>query len=75
MTEYFGMFKLVPELASLISTMNGIPVCGMTSKSYTAANGLTGSTGSAVLNSLKAELAASTQTILDARYNAAISSS
>lgn len=73
--KYFGMFKLVPELASLISTMNGIPVCGMTSKTYTAANGLSGSTGAAVLNSLKAEISASTQSILDERYNAPISAS
>jgi hypothetical protein len=54
------MFKLVPELASLISTMNGIPVCSMTSKTYTAANGLSWHhQRSAVLNSLKAELSAS----------------
>ena len=75
MRKYFGVFKLVPELASLISTMNGIPVCTMTSKTYTAANGLSGSTGAAVLNSLKAEISASTQGILDERYNAPISAS
>ena len=69
------MFKAVPELASLISTMNGIPVCVMTSKTYTAANGLSGSTGAAALNSLKAELSASTQLLLDDRYNAPIASS
>ena len=55
--------------------MNGIPVCGMTSKTYTAANGLSGSTGAAVLNSLKAEISASTQSILDERYNAPLSAS
>ena len=75
MGKYFGMFKLVPELASLISTMNGIPVCTMTSQTYTAANGLSGSTGAAVLNSLKAEISASTQGILDESYNAPISAS
>ena len=75
MQHYFGMFKAVPELASLISTMNGIPVCVMTSKTYTAANGLSGSTGAAALNSLKAELSASTQLLLDDRYNAPIASS
>jgi len=75
MQHYFGMFKAVPELASLISTMNGIPVCVMTSQTYTAANGLSGSTGVAALNSLKAELSASTQLLLDERYNAPIESS
>ena len=75
MREYFGMFKLVPEMASLLSTMNGIPVCTMTSKTYTAANGLSGNTSAAVLNSLKAELSASTQLLLDDRYNAPIASS
>jgi len=75
MREYFGMFKLVPEMASLLSTMNGIPVCTMTSKTYTAANGLSGNTSAAVLNSLKAELSASARDILDGRYNAPIAQS
>jgi len=75
MREYFGMFKLVPEMASLLSTMNGIPVCTMTSKTYTAANGLSGNTSAAVLNSLKAELSASARDILDERYNAPIAQS
>lgn len=75
MREYFGMFKLVPEMASLLSTMNGIPVCTMTSKTYTAANGLSGNTSATVLNSLKAELSASARDILDERYNAPIAQS
>ena len=76
MNEYFGTLKLMPELASLISTMNGIPVCNMTTRTYTAANGLSGNTSAAVLNSLKSELSTSTRDVMDDdRYNAPISSS
>ena len=76
MNEYFGTLKLMPELASLISTMNGIPVCNMTAQTYTAANSLSGNTSAAVLNSLKLELATTTRDVLDDdRYNLPISSS
>lgn len=74
--EYFGTLKLMPELASSISTMNGIPVCNMTTRVYTAANGLSGNTGAPVLNSLKSELSAATREIMrDERYSAPISAS
>jgi cellulose biosynthesis protein BcsQ len=52
----FSASKMVPDLAKNISTLNGVPICGMTSQTYMAANGLTGSSGVDVLDKLRTEI-------------------
>jgi hypothetical protein len=53
---YFFASKLVPDLAKNISTLNGVPICCMTSQTYMAANGLTGASGADVLDKLRTEI-------------------
>ena len=54
--NYFSASKLVPDLAKNISTLNGVPICCMTSQTYMAANGLTGSSGGDALEKLRTEI-------------------
>ena len=54
--NYFSASKLVPDLAKNISTLNGVPICCMTSQTYMAANGLTGASGGDALQKLRTEI-------------------
>jgi len=54
--NYFCASKLVSDLPKNISTLNGVPICCMTSQTYMAANGLTGASGADALAALRAEI-------------------
>jgi cellulose biosynthesis protein BcsQ len=51
----FSASKLVPDLAKNVSTLNGVPLCCMTSETYTAVNGLKGSSSPESLDAVKSE--------------------
>ena len=53
----FRTFKMVSDVARNVSVSNGVPIARMTSRQYTTASGITGSTASAVLESLQKEIA------------------
>lgn len=53
----FRTFKMVPDVARNVSVSNGVPIACMTSRQYTTASGISGSTSSAALESLQKEIA------------------
>lgn len=53
----FTAFKLVPDVAKTMSTQCGVPLCVMTPQAYVTVSGISGASGIAVLNALRAEIA------------------
>ena len=54
--ETFSAFKLMPDLARSISAQRGVPICTMTTETYTTASGISGSITGTVLKALVSEI-------------------